>query len=154
MVLMQQSDRYYQWTYYKCIIHCTGTFVSYVQLQNNDLTIVPKEIFCFCLFCHNYQRFINCHQWFVKQMCSIIMYQSFDPPPPPPPHIHSVRVWKPVKFPDTRAKILSEVPASWYSAVQTKVPCVELAVTAFLKSSHQTLKSISKRRKCECKLRK
>ena len=33
------------------------------------------------------------------------------------------------------------VPAPWYSAVQTKAPCVESAVTAFLKSSHQTLES-------------
>ena len=36
--------------------------------------------------------------------------------------------------------------------VQNKVPCVKSAVTAFLKSSHQTLKSFSKRRKCERKL--
>ena len=58
-------------------------------------------------------------------------------------------LWQPVKFSDTGAKILSEVPAPWYSAVQTKVPCVESAVRVFLKSSHQTLKSISKRRKYE-----
>ena len=44
-------------------------------------------------------------------------------------------VWKPVKFPDTGAKMLSEVPALGYSAVQTV--CVESAVTAFL-SPHQT----------------
>ena len=49
-------------------------------------------------------------------------------------------------------KILSDVPVPGYSAVQTKVPCVESAVTAFLKSSHQTLKSISKRRKREHEL--
>ena len=41
----------------------------------------------------------------------------------------------------------SNAPVIW-------VPCVESAVTAFLKSSHQTLKSISKRRKCACKLPK
>ena len=57
--------------------------------------------------------------------------------------IHSTLVWKPVKFLDTRAKILSEVPVPWYSAVQTKVPCAESAVTAFFKSPRQTLKSIS-----------
>ena len=32
--------------------------------------------------------------------------------------------------PDNRAKILSEVPAPWYSAVRTKVPCIESVVTA------------------------
>ena len=73
------------------------------------------------------------------------MHQSFEPPPGHGGDIHSVWVWKPVKFLNTEAKILSEVPAPWYSAVHTKVPCVESAVTAFLKSSHQTL-SISKRR--------
>ena len=80
-----------------------------------------------------------------------------NPTPPHPGHggnIHSEWVRKPVKFPDTEAKILSEVPAPWYSAVQTKVSCVESAVTAFLISSHQTLKSISKRRKREYELRK
>ena len=46
-----------------------------------------------------------------------------------------------------------EVPTPEYSAVQSKVPCVELAVTAFLKSPHQTLKSISKRKRSR-KLRK
>ena len=55
------------------------------------------------------------------------------------------------------AKILSEVPTPGYSAVQSTVQspvCVESAVTVFLKSSYQTLKSISNRRKWECKLRK
>ena len=42
----------------------------------------------------------------------------------------------------------------WYSAVQTTVPCVESAVTDFLKSPPQTLKSISKRRKHERELPK
>ena len=51
--------------------------------------------------------------------------------------LSSVWLWKPVKFPDTGAKILSEVPAPWYSTVQTKVPSVESAVTAFLKYFHQ-----------------
>ena len=46
--------------------------------------------------------------------------------------IHSVWVWKPVKFPDTGAKILSEVPVPGYPAVQTKEPCVESAVIARL----------------------
>ena len=68
------------------------------------------------------------------------MHQSFEPHTPLPLH--------------TGAKILSEVPALWYSAGQTKVPRVESAVTAFLKSSHQTLKSVSKRRKRERELRK
>ena len=73
------------------------------------------------------------------------MHQSFETPlPGPGGEIHSVWVWKPVKFPDTGAKILRKVHAPWYSAVQTKVPSVESAVTAFLKSSQQTLKSISK----------
>ena len=84
------------------------------------------------------------------------MHQSFELHPHPHPHphlhpghgrdIHSVWVWKPMKILVTGAKILSEVPAPWYSVVQTKVPCVEPAVTAFLKSCHQILKSISKRR--------
>ena len=67
----------------------------------------------------------------------------WNPSPPHPPQtcgdILSVWVWKPVKFPDTGVKIQSEAPTPGYSAVQTKVPCVELAVTAFLKSSQQIL---------------
>ena len=76
------------------------------------------------------------------------MHQSFAPQPPS----NSPGEWwghsRSVKFPDTGAKILSEVPAPWYSVVQTKDPCVEF------KSSHQTLRSISKRRKRERELRK
>ena len=68
--------------------------------------------------------------------------------------IHSLWLWKPLKFPAPGAKILSEVPAPWYSAAQTKVPCVESAVTAFLKSPRQTLKSICKGRKRKHELRK
>ena len=70
-----------------------------------------------------------------------IMHQPFETPALPTLGMVGtlVWVWKSVKFPDTGAKILSEVPANWYSAEQTKVPCVESAVTAFLKSSHHTL---------------
>ena len=52
------------------------------------------------------------------------MHQSFEPPTPPwawQGHSLSVSV-KAVKFSDTRAKILSEVPTPWYSAEQAKVP--------------------------------
>ena len=50
----------------------------------------------------------------------------WNPRTPHPGHcwdVHSVWVWKPVKFPDTGAKVLSEVHIPGYSAVQTKVPC-------------------------------
>ena len=51
---------------------------------------------------------------------------------------------KPVKFPDTGTKILSEVPTPGYSAITSQsLVCIESAVTAFLKSPHHTLKSIS-----------
>ena len=90
--------------------------------------------------------------WFQVNQDPCIMHQSFETSSPPHPTpgkvggVHSVWVWKPVKFPDTGEKILSEVSAPWYSAVQTKVPCVESAVTAFLKSSHQTLKAFLKKK--------
>ena len=79
-----------------------------------------------------------------------------------------VWLWKPVKFPDTAgAKILNEVPAPWYSTVQTKLPFVESAVTAFLKYFHRNwiaflkednipgwiLRGILRRRNCFCFIR-
>ena len=72
------------------------------------------------------------------------------------PTLGMTGTFNPVKFPATGAKILSEIPSSRYSAVQSKVPCVESAVTAFLESSHETLKSIIfyEKRKREPVLRK
>ena len=83
-----------------------------------------------------------------------LMHQSFESPSPIPGMAGIFTQCECESQWDTRAKIPSEVPAPQYSAVQTKVPCVESAVTAFLKSPHQTLKSISKIRKRERKLRK
>ena len=76
----------------------------------------------------------------------VLMHQSFEPPSPWAWQGHSLSVIvKASQVPRHREKVKSP---------SLGTPCVELSVTAFLKSSHQTLKSISKSRKHECELRK